>query len=76
MFKSHFLFGLEVLNCYSFIISNPSLSRIRLFRGPSPSKKGFSNSLYKGFIVVKKIDREIDFNKIPAAYLSFAGVIA
>ena len=47
-----------------------------LFRGPSPSKKGFSNSLYKGFIVVKKIDREIDFNKILAAYLSFAGVIA
>ena len=29
---------------------------------------GFSNSLYKGFIVVNNIVREIVFNEIPVTY--------
>jgi hypothetical protein len=59
-----FLFGLEVLKYFFFVISSPSLSRNRLFWSPSPSREGSSKSLYKGFIVVNKID----FNKIPTAY--------
>ena len=51
-----------------FITSNHSPSRNRLFRSPSPSRKGFNNSPYKGFIMVNNIHSEINFNKIPATY--------
>ena len=57
-----FLFGLD--KYFFFVISSPSLSRNRLFWSPGPSRQGSSKSLYKGFIVVNKID----FNKIPTAY--------
>jgi hypothetical protein len=57
-----FLFGLD--KYFFFVISSPSLSRNRLFWSPGPSREGSSKNLYKGFIVVNKID----FNKIPTAY--------
>ena len=57
-----FLFALD--KYFFFVISSSSLSRNRLFWSPGPSREGSSKSLYKGFIVVNKID----FNKIPTAY--------
>ena len=43
----------------------------RLFRSPCLSRKGFRNcnTLFKGFYVVYNIDSEIEFNKIPMAYM-------
>ena len=55
---------IEVLKYFPFVISSPNLSRNKLFKRPNLSKKGFSNNLYKG----NKIYREIEFNKISAAY--------
>lgn len=60
---SPFLFGLDVINYFFYFISNPSLFRNRLFRSPSSSRKISSNSLYKGFIVISNVDREIDIKK-------------
>ena len=68
--------GLEVLKYFSFVISSPNLSRNKLFKRPNLSKKGFSNNLYKGFTVVNKIYREIEYNKISELILSREGVIA
>ena len=49
--KSFSYFIWKILSTF-FIISNPSLSRNGLFRCPSPPKKGSTNSIYKGFIVI------------------------
>ena len=65
MFWVLFLFDLEVLKYFFLVIRSPRLCR-----------KGFSNSLYKGFIVINNIHREIEFNKIPAVYFKFESVIA
>ena len=61
VFRILFLFGLEILKYFFIVINNSNLSRNRLFRSLSPSKKEFGNSLYKGFIIVNNIDSEIDF---------------
>ena len=53
---------------FIIIIRSPTLSRNRFNGSPSPSRKGFSKNLYKGFIVVNYIHNEIDSNEIPAAY--------
>ena len=47
-----------------------------LFSILSLSREGIGNRLYKGFYVVNNRDVEIEFKKIPAAFLSFKGVIA
>ena len=58
------------------IIRSPRLSRNRLFSNPSPSRKGFSNSLYKSLIVVSYIQSALILIKIQLLILSFEGVIA
>ena len=55
---------------------SPSLSRNRLVSSPSPSRKGFSNNPYKGFIVVNYIQSALILIKFQQLILSFEGVIA